>query len=128
MRRFFDGQFKHVYICKVISETPNCLILFARSFHFRKILSNGSVAGQKVSESSGLSTEDICERAIPWASIEFAQIIEDPINFEVPAIWGSCGKIVLDNKHKTFITSTTRLVNRVNYICQESPRPSDNIS
>lgn len=106
MRRFFDGQFKHVYIGKVISETPNCLILFARSFHFRKILSNGSVAGQKVSESSGLSTEDICERAIPWASIEFAQIIEDPINFEVPAIWGSCGKIVLDNKHKTFITST----------------------
>ena len=48
MRRFFDGQFKHVYIGKVISETPNCLILFARSFHFRKILSNGSVAGQKL--------------------------------------------------------------------------------
>ena len=62
--------------------------------------------GQQVSETSGRSTEDICERAIPWASIEFAQIIEDPINFEVPAIWGSCGKIVLDNKHKTFITST----------------------
>ena len=31
MRRFFDGQFKHVYIGK-LSETPNCLILFARSF------------------------------------------------------------------------------------------------
>jgi hypothetical protein len=93
MRRFFDGQFKHVYIGKVISETPSCLILFARSFHFRKILSNGSVAGQKVSESSGLSTE-------------VAQIIDEPINFEAPAVWASCGKIVLDNKQKTYITST----------------------
>ena len=106
MRRFFDGQFKHVYIGKVISETPSCLILFARSFHFRKILSNGSVTGQKVNESSGLSTEAICERAIPWASIEFAQIIDEPINFEAAAVWAPCGKIVLDNKQKTYITST----------------------
>ena len=106
MRRFFDGQFKHIYIGKVISESPNCLILFARSFHFRKILSNGSVEGQRVNESSGFTSEDICERAIPWASIEFAQIIEEPINFEVPAVWATCGKIVLNNKHKTFITST----------------------
>lgn len=106
MRRFFDGQFKHIYIGKVISETPSCLILFARSFHFRKIMSTGSVPGQRVSESSGLSIEGICERAIPWASIEFAQIIEDSINYEGSIVWGTCGKIVLDNKQKTFITST----------------------
>jgi len=106
MRRFFDGQFKHIYIGKVISETPNCLILFARSFHFRKIMSSRPTPGQRVNESSGLNIEDVCERAIPWASIEFAQIIEEPINYEGRAIWADCGKIVLDNKQKTFITST----------------------
>ena len=106
MRRFFEGQFKNIYIGKVISETPNCLILFARSFHFRKITSNRPSPGQKVNEQTGLNIEGICERAIPWASIEFAQIIEEPINYEVPAIWAECGKIVLNNEQKTFITST----------------------
>jgi hypothetical protein len=106
MRRFFDGQFKHIYIGKVISETPHCLILFARSFHFRKITSCRPTPGQRVNESSGLNIEDVCERAIPWASIEFAQIIEEPINYEGSAVWADCGKIVLDNKQKTFITST----------------------
>ena len=106
MRRFFDGQFKHIYIGKVISETPHCLILFARSFHFRKITSNHPTPGQRIKETSVLNIEDVCERASPWASIEFAQIIEEPINYEGPAVWAECGKIVLDNKQKTFITST----------------------
>ena len=72
----------------------------------RKITSNQPVTGHKVNESSGLNIEEICERAIPWASIEFAQILEGPINYEVSAVWAECGKIVLDNSQKTFITST----------------------
>jgi hypothetical protein len=69
-------------------------------------MSSRPTPGQRVNESSGLNIEDVCERAIPWASIEFAQIIEEPINYEGRAIWADCGKIVLDNKQKTFITST----------------------
>ena len=38
VRRFFDGQYKHVFIGRVIAETPACLVLFARSFHFQKVL------------------------------------------------------------------------------------------
>ena len=74
--RFFEGQYKHAYIGRVIAENQSCLILLGRSFHFRKISSSGAIAGERLSEANGLHTEPVSERAIPWASIEFAQIIE----------------------------------------------------
>ena len=76
-RRCFEGQYKHVYIGRVIAENQSCLILLGRSFHFRKISSSGAIAGERLSEANGLHTEPVSERAIPWASIEFAQIIEE---------------------------------------------------
>lgn len=105
MRRFFDGQYKHVYVGRVIAENDNCLILLGRSFHFRKISSGGAIAGETVREASGLYTESVSERAIPWASIEFVQIIEDSVNFEAQAVWGSSGNIILDDRNKTFVTA-----------------------
>jgi len=106
MRRFFEGQHKHVYIGRVIAENHNCLILLGRSFHFRKIASSGTMTGERVRETSGLSVESVSERAIPWASIEFVQIIEDSVNFEAQVVWAPSGNIVLDDKNKTFVTST----------------------
>jgi hypothetical protein len=106
MRRFFEGQHKHVYIGRVIAENHNCLILLGRSFHFRKIAPGGAMAGERVRETSGLSVESVSERAIPWASIEFVQIIEDSVNFEAQVVWATSGNIVLDDKNKTFVTST----------------------
>lgn len=106
MRRFFEGQHKHVYIGRVIAENDNCLVLLGRSFHFRKVASSGAMTGERVKEESGLSIEPVSERAIPWASIEFVQIIEDSVNFEAQAVWAPSGNIVLDDKHKTFVTST----------------------
>lgn len=107
LRRFFEGQYKHVFIGRVIAETSACLVLYARSFHFRKVhgAAQNPEPGSPVGEANGLSVEAVAERAIPWASIEFAQIIEDPINYEVPAVWGESGNVVLDNKHNTFVTS-----------------------
>ena len=64
------------------------------------------MTGERVKESSGLSVESVSERAIPWASIEFVQIIEDSVNFEAQAVWAPSGNIVLDDKNKTFVTST----------------------
>lgn len=106
MRRFFQGQHKHVYIGRVISEHDHCLVLLGRSFHFRKISSSGAISGEAVGEDSGLSIEPVSERAIPWASIEFAQIIEEAVNFEASPVWSPSGHIVLDDRNKTFITST----------------------
>ena len=106
MRCFFDGQFKHIYNGKVISETPHCLILFAKSFHFRKITKNYTTPSQRIKETYRLYIEDVCERSIPCTSIEFAQIIEEPINYEGPAVWAECGKIVFDYKQKKFIKAT----------------------
>jgi len=106
MRRFFEGQYKHVYIGRVIAENHNCLILLGRSFHFRKISSSGAIAGERLNKASGLSSEPVSERAIPWASIEFVQIIENSVNFEAHAVWASSGNIVLDDKNNTFVTST----------------------
>ena len=106
MRRFFEGQHKHVYIGRVIAENHNCLVLLGRSFHFRKLASSGEIAGERVKEASGLSSESVSERAIPWASIEFVQIIEDSVNFEAQAVWAPSGNIVLDDENKTFVTST----------------------
>ena len=106
MRRFFEGQHKHVYIGRGIAENNNCLILLGRSFHFRNIASSGAIAGERVRETSGLSIESVSERAIPWASIEFVQIIEDSVNFEAHLVWAPSGNIVLDDKNKTFVTST----------------------
>ena len=106
MRRFFEGQHKHVYIGRVIAENHNCLVLLGRSFHFRKVASSGAMTGERVKEESGLSIEPVSERAIPWASIEFVQIIEDSVNFEAQAVWAPSGNIVLDDKNKTFVTST----------------------
>lgn len=106
MRRFFEGQHKHVYTGRVIAENHNCLILLGRSFHFRKIASSGAMDGELVKEASGLSSESVSERAIPWASIEFVQIIEDAVNFEAHPVWAPSGNIVLDDKNKTFVTST----------------------
>lgn len=90
MRRFFEGQHKHVYIGRVIAENQNCLILLGRSFHFRKIASSGAMDGELVKEASGLSSESVSERAIPWAH----------------PVWAPSGNIVLDDKNKTFVTST----------------------
>jgi hypothetical protein len=56
MRRFFEGQYKHVYIGKVIAENHNCLILLGRSFHFRKIASSGAMTGERVKEASSLGS------------------------------------------------------------------------
>ena len=106
MRRFFEGQHKHVFIGRVIAETPACLLLYARSFHFRKIVGLDSIAGKPVTESAGLSAGAMAERAIPWASIEFAQVLEDSVNFEAPAVWGENGNIVLDNKQNTLVTTS----------------------
>ncbi len=106
MRRFFEGQHKHVFIGRVIAETPACLLLCARSFHFRKILEMDSIPGKSVTESAGLSAGDVAERAIPWASIEFAQVLEDSVNFEAPAVWGENGNIVLNNKQNTLVTTS----------------------
>ena len=106
MRRFFEGQYKHVFIGRVIAETSACLLLYARSFHFRKIVGLGSTLGKPVTESGGLSVERVAERAIPWASIEFVQVLEDTVNFEVPAVWGENRNIVLANKQKTLVTSS----------------------
>ena len=106
MRRFFEGQYKHVYIGRVIAENHNCLILLGRSFHFRKISSSGAISGERLNKTNGLHTEPVSERAITWASIEFAQIIEDSVNYEAHPVWASSGNVVLDDKNKTFITST----------------------
>ena len=106
MRRFFQGQHKHVYTGRVISEHDHCLVLLGRSFHFRKISSSGAISGEAVGEESGLSIEPVSERAIPWASIYFAQIIEEAVNFEASPVWSPSGRIVLDDRNKTFITST----------------------
>ena len=106
MRRFFEGQYKHVFIGRVIAETSACLLLYARSFHFRKIVGLGSIPGKPVTESCGLSVERVAERAIPWASIEFVQVLEDTVNFEVPAVWGDNGNVVLANKQNTLVTSS----------------------
>ena len=106
MRRFFEGQHKHVYIGRVIAENHNCLILLGRSFHFRKISSGGAIAGERLNKASGLSSEPVSERAIPWASIEFVQIIENSVNFEAHAVWASSGNVVLEDKNNTFVTST----------------------
>ena len=106
MRRFFEGQHKHVYIGRVIAESDHCLVLLGRSFHFRKIASSGAMAGERLKESSGLSIEPVSERAIPWAAIEFVQIIEESVNFEAHAVWAPSGNVVLDDRNKTFVTST----------------------
>ena len=106
MRRFFEGQYKHVYIGRVIAENQSCLILLGRSFHFRKISSSGAIAGERLSEANGLHAEPVSERAIPWASIEFAQIIEGGVNVEAHAVWAASGNVVLEDKNNTFITST----------------------
>ena len=106
MRRFFEGQHKHVFIGRVIAETSACLLLYARSFHFRKIVGLGSIPGKPVTECAGLSTGVVAERAIPWASIEFVQVLEDTVNFEVPAVWGENGNVVLANKQNTLVTSS----------------------
>ena len=82
MRRFFEGQHKH------------------------EIVGLDSIAGKPVAESAGLSAGSMAERAIPWASIEFAQVLEDSVNFEAPAVWGENGNIVLDNKQNTLVTTS----------------------
>ena len=105
MRRFFDGQYKHVYIGRVIAEDHNCLILLGRSFHFRKISSSGAIAGERLNKTNGLFSEAVSERAIPWASIEFVQVIEYPVNYEAHAVWAASGNIVLEDKNNTFVTS-----------------------
>lgn len=64
------------------------------------------MTGERVKESSGLSVESVSERAIPWASIEFVQIIENSVTFEAQVVWAPSGNIVLDDKNKTFVTST----------------------
>lgn len=105
MRRFFDGQYKHVYIGRVIAENHNCLILLGRSFHFRKISSSGAIAGERLNKTNGLFSEAVSERAIPWASIEFVQVIEYPVNYEAHTVWAASGNIVLEDKNNTFVTS-----------------------
>ena len=90
----------------MISGHDHCLVLLGRSFHFRKISSSGAISGEAVGEESGLSIEPLSELAIPWASIEFAQIIEEAVNFEASPVWSPSGHIVLDDRNKTFITST----------------------
>jgi hypothetical protein len=104
MRRFFEGQFKHVFIGRVIAETPSCLVLYARSFHFRKIIGTSRATGALVKEADGLTMEDVAERAVPWASIEFVQILGDQVNYDAPVVWSKEGNVVLDDKVKTLVT------------------------
>ena len=104
MRRFFEGQFKHVFIGRVIAETPSCLVLFARSFHFQKVIGTGRKAGTKVKAPDGLTTEGVAERAVPWASIEFVQILGDKVNYDAPVVWSKEGNVILDDKNKTLVT------------------------
>ena len=66
----------------------------------------GSIPGKPVTESDGLSAGVVAERAIPWASIEFVQVLEDSVNFEAPTVWGENGNIVLDNKQNTLVTAS----------------------
>ena len=105
VRRFFDGQYKHVFIGRVIAETPACLVLFARSFHFQKVLCMDAEKGTLVTESHGLTSEGVAERAVPWASIEFVQILDEGVDYDAKVIWSDSGNIVLADKNNTFITA-----------------------
>jgi len=105
MRRFFDGQFKHVFIGRVIAETPSCLVLYARSFHFQRVITVGKTAGDTVTESDGLTTEGVAERAIPWASIEFVQILSESADYDAEVIWSKSGNVVLKDKNQTLVTA-----------------------
>ena len=104
MRRFFEGQFKHVFIGRVIAETPSCLVLYARSFHFQKVIGASRKPGTKVKSTDGLTTECVAERAVPWASVEFVQILDDKVKYEAPVVWSKEGNVVLDDKNKTLVT------------------------
>ena len=105
MRRFFDGQFKHVFIGRVIAETQSCLVLYARSFHFQRVITVGKTPGDNVSETDGLTTEGVAERAIPWASIEFVQILSESADYDAEVIWSKSGNIVLNDKNQTLVTA-----------------------
>jgi len=105
MRRFFEGQYKHVFIGRVIAETPACLVLFARSFHFQKILGMDAKPRASVTEAHGLTTEGVAERAVPWASIEFVQILDEGVDYDAKVVWSGTGNIVLNDKSNTFITA-----------------------
>ena len=61
--------------------------------------------GTLVTESHGLTSEGSLERAVPWASIEFVQILDEGVDYDAKVIWSDSGNIVLDDKNNTFITA-----------------------
>ena len=61
--------------------------------------------GALVTESHGLTSEGVAERAVPWASIEFVQILDEGVVYDAKVIWSDSGNIVLDDKNNTFITA-----------------------
>ena len=64
MRRFFEGQYKHVYIGRVIAENQELPDLAGVPFTFERSV-HGAIAGERLSEANGLHTEPASERAIP---------------------------------------------------------------
>ena len=61
-----------------------------------------------VTESHGLTSEGVAERAVPWASIEFVQILDEGVDYDAKVIWSDSWKYCSGRQKQYIHHRTTR--------------------
>ena len=99
----YPSAHNHIAVGEIVESELQYLTVYCKTYHFGQLIEGAKGMIKPGVYSGGILEGSAQVRIIPWSRIEVIHVLDDDLEWNVPAGFDSTGTCVLLNENKTVI-------------------------